>query len=52
MKTLSSNQEVKSKCIGQSKKGGGGGGGAHKCPKVRSLELGCKRHGEISQIYV
>ena len=33
-------------------KGGGGGGGGRKSPKVRSLELGCKRPGEISRISV
>ena len=32
--------------------GGGGGGGGRKSPKVRILELGCKRTGKISRISV
>ena len=53
MKTHSSNQEVKSNSsvLGKAKKKGGGGGG-RKSPKVGSLELGCKRPGEISRISV
>ena len=48
MKTLSSNQEMKSNSsvLGKKKKGG------RKSPKLKSMELGCKRPGEIPRISV